>query len=664
MREWALDMAERGFETFMRDETYDQTVNDPYAITNLRRVAVFRTLFFAVFAADALVNLFRARLYESGMDAPHVPKIPWLFSVLPAVTPMRLATFALVQMYLSVQLCLNLQHRWTVPLLCVSYAFSYYCSMLDMFQHHYMITLLMLVLSLQRWERPRAWVFRCCMALVSAVFFYEAMNKLTHLGDINRMLQITLLKLPVHISMNALAVSLGVSDDTVWYALGASVILMQLCVSVAFHVRDPPELRWLVWTVCLCFNTLVHMVGLRIRFFSFYMVSILFLYAPPEAVDIVSLMMPFSMMARTYVEHDHLVKRNKREIVFLEKEEKRRRREEDRIARHDLVVWEQENDGDLEELSEGGDLYGTSSSVTEDRRARRRENRHRSGSEPSGDDSARSEDSASDSGSDSSTPARADASSSSPSSSPPPPSGSDRGRRRHVKRSGGTSTRKKGREGNGTKANGRDHGRKRSRRSTSRSGRSKLRSRGERSHRRSRRRSHHAYRPTDAYSSFSAWLWSIVLWIYGIARAISWRAFYLFIAGWACGVDVGPVVLRGFMFTIVAGTILFRPSYVAYLQRRFFSGGRTVHFPLPFTFMCYCALCFWTNNAFEKYAPGDALELTVSYCLILLFNAKFAKGSRYPYVGLHVLCILTAAQALTKATEAGLGGSIDDIFQT
>lgn len=260
----------------MKDERPEAAQQDERYLTNEKRLTIFRVLFFATFCIDIATHVGKARLYDSArVDVPHFR----FMHLLPAVTPERVVVLWVLQSYAAFHAVFNLQMRWTLPLMAVLNFYTYFCSRLDSYQHHYMLWWLLVILSAVDWKRPRAWTFRLALVQASVVYFFAAVSKLEYLDRVHLLLPMQMNVRWLHLPVMYVQRTLGLNNDlAIWWLLGLSVLLLELFLAAGIHVRDE-RVRSLVWMLGVSFHLMAHM-ALHIRAFSLYMFALYVLVAP------------------------------------------------------------------------------------------------------------------------------------------------------------------------------------------------------------------------------------------------------------------------------------------------------------------------------------------------------------------------------------------------
>jgi hypothetical protein len=145
------------------------------------KLAIGRVALFGLLALDAVLQLAGAPQY-SGFNVSHVPGLD-------ALGPTRVVFGALelVDAYLFVLIACGLATRVLVPITASIYAWLYFGSQIDEYQHHYLVALILLLACFVPWQRPagavastpvRSWAVRLMLVQLGIVYFWAAISKM------------------------------------------------------------------------------------------------------------------------------------------------------------------------------------------------------------------------------------------------------------------------------------------------------------------------------------------------------------------------------------------------------------------------------------------------------------------------------------------------------
>ncbi len=277
-------------------ETLDWIVffeeDDPKQINSITyetRLKTFRFFFFIIFCIDIALNIYKSPTYDSTLiDVPHFS----FFHYLPAVTPERVVVLWCMQSYLAFQVAFGLQMRWTVPLMCILNFYTYFCSRLDSYQHHYLLWWILFILSTVDWRNVKAWSIRLVLVQLSFVYFFAAVTKLDYLFRVQEILPIQINIWWLHKFISYTSIYLGLPNDhLLWWFAGFGVILLEFFLTFAIHTKNE-TLRTIAWFSGMIFHLMANLSSLHIRAFSYYMFALYILIAPDFIVRISNVGIP------------------------------------------------------------------------------------------------------------------------------------------------------------------------------------------------------------------------------------------------------------------------------------------------------------------------------------------------------------------------------------
>ncbi len=148
------------------------------------KLAVTRVVLFGLLALDALLQIRHAPRYGAGnFNVGQLPGLDWLGASRGAYEVAQLANA-----YLFVLVACGVAVRLALPIATVSYAWLYFGSQLDAYQHHYLVALVLALACCVPWQRPdaataatrvRSWALRLILVQLAIMYLWAAISKLT-----------------------------------------------------------------------------------------------------------------------------------------------------------------------------------------------------------------------------------------------------------------------------------------------------------------------------------------------------------------------------------------------------------------------------------------------------------------------------------------------------
>ncbi len=249
------------------------------------KLVAFRFTIFMMLAVDALLQISHAPRYGAG--GFNVGQFAWLSRLAPGRTAFEIAQ-------LTIALCLTAAAvgtatRVLVPLATGLYAWVYFSSQLDSYQHHYLVTMMLLLLCFVDWRRPDVrhaprtrettsagpaqqtiiggWPLRLLLFELAIMYFWAAISKTE-----TSWLDGRTLSMQIHGSLRSLI------EHTGGFGVAAKLVLvveLALAASV-WHRRG--------WWVALPLGVLLHASilwsGLEIGLFAWLMLGLYLLLLP------------------------------------------------------------------------------------------------------------------------------------------------------------------------------------------------------------------------------------------------------------------------------------------------------------------------------------------------------------------------------------------------
>ncbi|MGE3764779.1 MAG: HTTM domain-containing protein [Kofleriaceae bacterium] len=147
------------------------------------KLLVARFVIFGLLAVDALLQISHAPRYGAGgFNVAHMPGLDDLGA--------GRASFAIAQLVIAYMLAfaaLGVRTRVVLPIATALYAWVYFGSQLDSYQHHYLVALVLLLSCFVPWERPaeatprtpvRSWALRLILVQLGIMYAWAAISKM------------------------------------------------------------------------------------------------------------------------------------------------------------------------------------------------------------------------------------------------------------------------------------------------------------------------------------------------------------------------------------------------------------------------------------------------------------------------------------------------------
>ena len=255
-----------------------------------------------------------------GVGGFNVAHFAWLNAIQPTPSPTIYVGVLLSVGLLAGALLWFKAPRWTFALLTLGYTWSWSMSMLDSYQHHYMISLVLLSLVFVRRQSSNESLcapaqpspaYVMIATTCSIVYVYTALAKLDPDWRAGAALQ----RLAGgNGGLLALRESLGMEAESFWPTLAAATIALQFLCAISFVlITQRHRFRSRAARTCitalglapLSFHLGAEYLNLQIGWFSYYMLAISLAYFLPEACLRV-LLRPAAWLARhaESVEHE------------------------------------------------------------------------------------------------------------------------------------------------------------------------------------------------------------------------------------------------------------------------------------------------------------------------------------------------------------------------
>ncbi len=147
------------------------------------KLAVARFVIFALLAVDAVLQISHAPRYGAG--GFNVAQLSFLDDLGPG--RVAFGTCQLLLAYGFVLIAFGVATRVLVPICAAIYAWLYFGSQLDSYQHHYLMVLVLAIASFVPWQRPadvepatpvRTWAVRLLLVQLGIMYLWAAVSKM------------------------------------------------------------------------------------------------------------------------------------------------------------------------------------------------------------------------------------------------------------------------------------------------------------------------------------------------------------------------------------------------------------------------------------------------------------------------------------------------------
>jgi hypothetical protein len=287
------------------------------------RPYVFSKLFLCMVALDTwMLMIGHAGRY--GVAGFNVAHFALLGRATPLPTPAHYIATLLLTGLLALTLALLGARKLPMGLLFLLYTYSWSMSMLDSYQHHYFVSLVLLcmvffptaTLAPERAAVTRGFGYPLLAATISLLYTFTSIAKM----DAQWCNGFTLRRISsaeqVLAPLVRLAAQLGVSEASFWSIASTSVIPLELLIAIGYGLcarqdDDPTRRRWSRSFVALTFPIAVALhlgaeaLRLDIGWFSYYMLALACTFLlPGRALQVVSLaiMRPAQAIAKFLAE--------------------------------------------------------------------------------------------------------------------------------------------------------------------------------------------------------------------------------------------------------------------------------------------------------------------------------------------------------------------------
>lgn len=147
------------------------------------KLAVARVVIFTLLALDAVLQVSHAPRYGAG--GFNVGQLPFAGAIAPGRVAYGVAQLALA--YAFVLVACGVATRVLVPAGALVYAWLYFGSQLDSYQHHYLVVVVLAIASFVPWQRPdgavpstnvRTWAVRLLLVQLAVMYLWAAISKM------------------------------------------------------------------------------------------------------------------------------------------------------------------------------------------------------------------------------------------------------------------------------------------------------------------------------------------------------------------------------------------------------------------------------------------------------------------------------------------------------
>jgi hypothetical protein len=239
------------------------------------KLALGRFVLFGLLALDALLQIRHAPRYSAG--GFNVAQIP----LLDGLGPSRgsYAVCELINAWLFTLAAVGVATRWVVPPAAAIYAWLYFGSQLDSYQHHYLVSLILLCACFVPWQRPRdatpttrvaTWALRLILVELAIMYLWAAISKMNAAWVDGRTLSTQIIGPMRH-----------VVDATVGVPLASKLVIV-VELTLAALVWQPR-----FWKIAaplgIAFHVGILFSGLEIGLFAWLMIAI-YMFVVPDRV--------------------------------------------------------------------------------------------------------------------------------------------------------------------------------------------------------------------------------------------------------------------------------------------------------------------------------------------------------------------------------------------
>lgn len=242
----------------------------------------FRWVFFSLLAWDAWSQISHLSRYGAGgFNVSHLPA--GLDRMIPAPEPQWIIALTLIQLACAALVVFRVALRPALLGLTLSYGTTYLWSQLDSYQHHYLMLVLLVLITGAVWIDKRedlpGWSLRLVRVQMSIVYAWTVVAKLDPLWFQGEVLRRLTTPEWAKEMVASVAGSAGVEELTVFGWMAIAVVLVEAFLAVGLHV---PKLRWPVLIVGIALHAGIELLEFKIGNFSYLMMGLYLLVLPPQ----------------------------------------------------------------------------------------------------------------------------------------------------------------------------------------------------------------------------------------------------------------------------------------------------------------------------------------------------------------------------------------------
>ena len=236
------------------------------------KLVAARVLVFGLLALDALMQLRHAPRYGAG--GFNVAQLRWLDDLGPVRSSFAIAQ--LVNAYAFTLVMFGVATRIALPIATALYAWLYFGSQLDSYQHHYLVAMVLVAACFVPWQRPTdatattrvaSWAVRLILVELGVMYLWAAISKLD----------------PAWLDGRTLAGQFGgpmrkLIEATVgWSAASVIVVITELALACTVWIK---RTAWLAAPLGLALHLGIVVTGLEIGLFAWIMLALYALVIP------------------------------------------------------------------------------------------------------------------------------------------------------------------------------------------------------------------------------------------------------------------------------------------------------------------------------------------------------------------------------------------------
>jgi len=266
------------------------------------RAYLFSKVFLCMVALDTwMLMIGHAGRY--GVASFNVAHFALLQRVLPLPTAAHYVATLLLTGLVALTAALLGPRKLLISLLFVLYTYSWSMSMLDSYQHHYFVSLVLLCMvffpKATRDSHTSGFGYPLLAATITVLYTFTSIAKMDAQWCDGFTLRRISSAQEVLAPLVKLATQLGISEPTFWSIASTSVIPVELLIGVGYALsvrQDDTQRRWLRWYVAIIFPIAVALhlgaeaLRLDIGWFSYYMLALACTFLlPGRAVRVLAL---------------------------------------------------------------------------------------------------------------------------------------------------------------------------------------------------------------------------------------------------------------------------------------------------------------------------------------------------------------------------------------